>query len=323
MQAIYCPACGAALEPDENLMSAKCKFCGNMIALSPKDLGVDMMTSEVLAEMFRGEAAGVFLKQKLEELNQDQYWKHHAQTVTFIAEDDSVVEISYIHYVNSLNTSIFMGRSNVFLLFSDPDDAKRYVDTASSLRYPPDDKYSMKQFFPEITHRFALRDRRVLVVIPRGRDEYPLVSFHKLPDVHAAWIVSRLENLCCLLQFNDFVLSDIDIRDIYINPETHQAYLYGSLWRARRTAEFRSEFREKENPYEDELLAVRRIAAETMGFSLIEDTRSVVPEDFHTFLREKPKKDAFSDFSQWDVSLMLAYGKRVFRKLEQNESTLN
>ena len=63
MQTICCPACGASLELDDNLMSAKCKFCGNMIALSPKDLGVDMMTSEVLAEMFHGEAAGVFLKQ--------------------------------------------------------------------------------------------------------------------------------------------------------------------------------------------------------------------------------------------------------------------
>ncbi len=323
MQAIYCPACGAALEPDKNLMSAKCKFCGNVIALSPKDLGVDLMTSEVLAEMFQGEAAGVFLKQKLEELNQDQYWKAHAQTITFIADDDSVVEISYIHNVDSGNTSIFMGRSNVFLLFSDPDDAKRYVDTVSSLRYPPDDKYSMKQFFPEITHRFVLRDKRILVVIPRGRDEYPLVSFRKLPDVHAAWIVSRLENLCCLLQFNSFVLSDIDIRDIYINPETHQAYLYGGLWHARRTSECRSKLKENENPYEDELLAVRRIAAETMGFSRTQDTRSVVPEDFYAFLCEKPEKDAFSDFSQWDVTLTLAYGKRVFRKLELNESTLN
>ncbi len=316
MQTICCPACGASLELDDNLMSAKCKFCGNMIALSPKDLGVDMMTSEVLAEMFHGEAAGVFLKQKLEELNQDTYWKQHAQTVTFIAEDDSVVEISYVHHVVSRNTSIFMGRSNVFLLFSDPNDAPCYIETAYSLKYPPDDKYDMKQFFPEITHRFTLRDRRVLVVISRGRDEYPLVSFRKLPDVHAAWIVSRLENLCCLLQYNDLVLSDIDIRDLYIDPSTHQVYLYGGLWRVRRTSELR------ENPYEAELLAVRRIATETMGFSRMEDTRSAVPEDFYTFLLEKPKGDAFSDFSQWDVSLMLAYGKRTFRKLGLNESTL-
>lgn len=318
MQAINCPTCGAVLELDDNLMSAKCKFCGNMIALSPKDLGVDMMTSEVLAEMFHGEAAGVFLKQKLEELNQEEYWKNHAQTVTFIAEDDSVVEISYIHHVNSRNTSIFMGRSNVFLLFSDPSEAAHYADTVSSLQYPADDKHPMKPFFPDIAHRFVLRDRRVLLVIARGRHEYPLISFRKLPDVHAAWIVSRLENLYCLLQFNNLVLPDIDIRDLYINPETHQACLYGGLGRARRTSEYRG----SENPYEGELLAVRRIAAETMGFSRIEDTVSAVPEAFHEFLCEKPKADAFSDFSEWDVSLMLAYGKRTFRKLDLNESTL-
>jgi hypothetical protein len=206
----------------------------------------------------------------------------------------------------------------VFLLFSDPKDAKRYVDTTSSLRFPPNDKYSMKQFLPEVTHQFTLRDGRVLAVISRGRYEYPLVSFEKLPDVHAAWIVSRLENLCCLLEYNELTLSDIDIRDIYINPETHQAYLYGGLWRACRTSKARA----KENPFEAELLAVRKIAAAVMGFSGIEDTRSAVPEAFYEFLSEKPKEDAFSDFAWWDVSLTLAYGKRVFRKMGLNESTL-
>ena len=316
MHTISCPACGAVLEAEDNLMSAKCKFCGNMIALSPEDLGVDRMTSEVLAEMFHGEATGAFLKKKLEELNQEEYWKNHAQTATFIAGNDAVVEISYIHHVTAGNTSIFMGRSHVFLLFSDPNEAQCYIDAASSLKCPPVDKYDMKQFFPDITHRFMLRDRRVLAVISRGRHEYPLVSFRKLPDVHAAWIVSRLENLCCLLQYNGLVLPDIDIRDLYIDPGTHQAYLYGGLERARRVSEIRG------NAFEAELMAVRRIAAEVMGFSRVEDAQNAVPEDFYTFLVEKPKNDAFSDFSQWDVSLMLAYGKRTFHKMDLNESTL-
>jgi hypothetical protein len=78
--------------------------------------------------MFHGEAAGVFLKKKLEELNQEEYWKNHAQTATFITGNEAVVEISYIHHVTAGNTSIFMGRSNVFLLFSDPNDAARYIE---------------------------------------------------------------------------------------------------------------------------------------------------------------------------------------------------
>lgn len=318
MQAIRCPGCGATLEPDNNLISAKCQFCGTTIALSPGDLGVDMTTAVVLAEMFHGDAAGVFLKKKMEELNIDEYWKHHAQTVKLVAEDASVVEISCIHHAVSQNTAIFMGRTNVFLLFSDPKEEKRYVDTASSLRYPPDDKQSIKHCLPEITHRFVLQDRRVLIVINRGRDEYPLASFRKLPDTHAAWIISRLQNLCCLLQYNNLSLSDIDIRDLYINPETHQVCLYGGLWRASRTSGTLS----NANPYEAELMAVRKIAAAAMGFSGIEDARSAVPEAFYDFLSEKPKDDAFSDFAWWDISLTLAYGKRVFRKIGLQDSTL-
>lgn len=319
MQTVRCPSCGAALEPEHNLLTAQCKFCGITVTLSPNDLGVDMTTSGLLAEMFRGEAAGVFLKRKMEELNMDEYWKHHAQTITFVAEDGSVVEISYIHHAVSGNTSIFMGRTNVFLLFSDSGDAARYVDMVSTMQYPPDDKYSMKQFLPEVTHQFVLQDRKVLVVIHRGRHEYPLVSFQKLPDVHAAWVISRLENLCCLLEFNHLSLSDIDIRDIYINPETHQACLYGGLWRASRTPKIPLHG----NSYEAELLVVRRIAAEAMGYSAIEEIRGTIPDDFYTFLSEKPKEDAFADFSWWDVSLTLAYGKRVFRKLGIEDSTLS
>ncbi len=318
MQAVRCPSCGATLDLDNNLMTAKCKFCGSTVTLSPADLGVDQTTVGVLAEMFHGDAAGVFLKKKLEELNMDEYWKHHAQTVTFVTEDDSVVEISYIHNVTVEKTEIFMGRSNVFLLFNAPEEAKHYVDAASSVQLPPDDKHNMKQFLPEITHQFTLRDRRVLLVITRGRYEYPLVSFRGLPDVHAAWIVSRLENLCCLLQYNHLTVPDLDIRDIYINPETHQAYLYGGLWRANRIVGALSSAK----TYEAELRSVRKIASEAMGFSEIENAQKAMPEAFYDFLREKPKDDAFSDFAWWDVSLTLAYGKRVFRDLGLKESTL-
>lgn len=39
------------------------------------------MTSGVLAEIFHGDAAGVFLKTKMEEFNMDEYRKHHAKTI--------------------------------------------------------------------------------------------------------------------------------------------------------------------------------------------------------------------------------------------------
>jgi len=318
MQAVRCPSCGATLELDKSLLTSTCKFCGSTVTLSPADLGVDQTTAGVLAEMLHGDAAGVFLKKKLEELNMEEYWKHHAQTVTFVAEDASVVEISYVHSATVQNSTIFMGRSNAFLLFADPKDAKNYVDMVSSVQFPSDDKHDMKQFLPEITHQFTLRDRRVLIIITRGRYEYPLVSFRGLPDVHAAWVVSRLENLCCLLQYNQLTVPDLDIRDIYINPETHQAYLYGGLWRANRIVGALSSAK----TYEAELRSVRRIATEAMGFSEIENARKAMPEAFFEFLNEKPKDDAFSDFAWWDVSLTLAYGKRVFRDLGLKESTL-
>jgi hypothetical protein len=318
MKTIRCPSCAAALELDNSLMVSRCTFCGCTITLSPDDLGVDKTTSELLSEMFRGEAAGVFLKQKMEQLNMDEYWKYHAQTISFISEDNATINISYIHMAISGNTSIFMGRANVFLLFADSQIAQDYFNALSSIRFPLNDTRSMNRYLPEITHQFVLKDSRVLVVINRGAHEYPLISFKSLPDVHAAWMISRLENLCCLLQYSGLSLSAMSIKDLYIDPQDHQVFLYGGLWTAQKTTGRGSSGK----PFESELLAVRRIAAEVIGHDRIEACQGAVPEAFYSFLIEKPKDDAYADFEWWDISLALAYGKRKFQKLDLNESTL-
>lgn len=317
MKTIQCPHCGANIEADESFLSAHCRFCGATLTLSPEDLGIDKTTSELLAEMFGGEAAGAFLKHKIEDMNREEYWKHHAETMSFSSRG-STVEISYIHKAVSDKAVILMGKANVFILFQNKSDADRYISAVNSLSYPQSDTRDLKRFMPDISHSFILDDSRVLVIINRGIREYPLSSFNKLPGVHAAWIISRLENLCCLFQYNNLAVPDFCINDLYIDPEEHQVYFYGGLWNAVRAAGASSSALIRQ-----ELLSLRKTAANVMGYPNPAGCKPEIPEDFYTFLTAEPKKDAFADFGWWDLSLTMAYGKRKFQKLGLNDSSLN
>ena len=59
---------------------------------------------------------------------------------------------------------------------------------------------------------------------------YPLNMLGVLLDRHVAWIVSRLENLCCLLDYNNMVLNGLTEDNLFVDPVNHQIYLYGGWW---------------------------------------------------------------------------------------------
>jgi hypothetical protein len=52
----------------------------------------------------------------------------------------------------------------------------------------------------------------------------------KFDPRHVAWIISRLYNICSLIQYNHKVHMDISVNSILINPETHWLGLYGGWW---------------------------------------------------------------------------------------------
>lgn len=312
LKVLHCPNCGGDVEIQENFISAICPYCNSKIALSPEDLGINKVTSELLGEMFAGQAVGTFLKQQIKKLNRDEFWKENAHKISLECTDGTI-EISYIHKAVSESAIILTARSNVILLFEDIKSADKYCNTVKSLKFPQNDVKNLRQFVPNITGRFTLINNQAMVVIEKGDNEYPLSAFKNLPDVHAAWVVSRLENLCCLLQFNNISIPKFGLSDLYVDSEEHQIYFYGG---------FESSMPVSKDNIRNELLSLRQAAANVMGCKSVKDTENKVPKDFYEFLNGEPKENPFEDFKQWDLSLTLAYGKRTFRKLDCTENSI-
>lgn len=312
LKVLHCPNCGGDVEIQENFISAICPYCNSKIALSPEDLGINKITSELLAEMFEGQAVGTFLKQQIKKLNRDEFWKENAHKIKLECTD-GIIEISYIHKAVSDSAIILTARSNVILLFEDMKKADKYCSTVKKLEFPQNDIKNLRQFVPEITGRFMLSNNRAMVVIEKGDNEYPLSAFKNLPDVHTAWIISRLENLCCLFQFNNISVPKFGISDLYIDLDEHQVYFYGGYENAMPAFK---------NNVRNELLSLRQTAANVMGCKSVSNTENKIPKDFYEFLNEEPKENPFEDFKQWDLSLTLAYGKRIFRKLDYVENSI-
>ena len=138
-----------------------------------------------------------------------------------------------------------------------------------------------------------------------------------------AWIVSRLENICCVLEYNGLVHPRICVDSVYINPRTHQACLYGDWWRVGRA--FSAPVgRDRMLLSEDNLIGVRNTAAVLLGCPnrLRVTAEAGIPDAFAAFLAGKPCEDAYEDFALWDETLIKAYGERKFVNLDINERRL-
>ncbi len=69
-----------------------------------------------------------------------------------------------------------------------------------------------------------------MVAIEKKPGVYPLRLLGILLDRHTAWVISRLENLCCLLSYSGIVLNGLTLDNLFVEPATHQIYLYGGWW---------------------------------------------------------------------------------------------
>jgi hypothetical protein len=133
------------------------------------------------------------------------------------------------------------------------------------------------------------------ILISKPENAYPLSIFGMLNARTVAWIISRFENLCCLFAFNEIDFTKLNIKDFYINPKSHELYMLGG---------FDNYIKSNNNTY---LYEFRKIALSIMD-------KSTAPELCLNFLNEKPAKDAFTDFNNWDNVIEKGFGGHNFYK---------
>lgn len=191
------------------------------------------------------------------------------------------------------------------------------------------------RYLPSWKGAYETADGRV-VVLQKSPDHLPLrdVLTHlggRLDPRHVAWVMSRLCNLACYLEWAEIVHGDISIDNYFISPSGHVGSLIGGWWYARyagtklvalprRTMDTISTkvLAAKIADFSIDLEMVRATGRELLGDPAGSrlQTMSDVPRPFANWLRLPPAGTAVATYKDWyDKVVLDSFGPRKFVEL--------
>ncbi len=319
MKNLNCKNCGADMRIDISAMTAVCHYCGTKYVLSRED-------TDYFREFYHQMNSFLSLEHDEQERRKkaDTLWEK-AETEVLECTNGSSIEIRYMHCFHTNDCTIYTARRNIIFCFDKDhaDLAEQYRKNVSLLDYPSADTRQLSNFFPKVTGGFSLTNGGTALVTAKDEDEYPLSLFGTLGGRHVAWIISRMENLCCVLEYNGLVHLELNENTLYINPYTHQASLYGGWWKAGKHNSLSSDGKTILQCRQN-LLQLRNTAARLLGFDSAQNVHSSreIPKALAQFISGLPENNAYDDFALWDDMLIKAYGERKFIHLDTDDETI-
>lgn len=317
MKNLNCRNCGAPMVIEPSGTTAYCPYCQSEYVLDHRDTDYYRDFYMRMRDFFRLSADGQERRRRA-----DALWQQAEQEV-FECSDGRQIRVASLHSFSDRVMTAYAARQSVIFRFAPEQagQADRFRKAIAMLDYPSADTRSLADFFPAVSGGYTLRDGSVLLAVKKREDEYPLRLFGKLTGRHAAWLVGRMENLCCVLEYSSIVHPDFGIDTLYIDPYDHQACLYGGWWNAVRN---HTTVNGKVLTTRDNLTALRETAARVLGFASAADAKATedVPEPFAAFLRSAPEGNAYEDFERWDAVLIQSYGERKFVTMDTDDAQI-
>lgn len=285
---VRCDNCGA-----EYRISSRgemvCRFCGSNVYLSDMDFKAYKNTRDnmLMSDRFTNDEAadtGDVLR----------LW-NNCSTANF--KTIKGVNISFDCYYSVIldDKEVYIGADKIAVIFSNTFSLTNFTVNLSQIEYPSADIKDLSRFLPNIIFKSALEDGRSIIIISKTDNIYPLFLFENLKATTVAWIISRLENLGCLLEFNNMDFRVLRAEDLYINPKTHELFILDGWDGVEKTS--------RRNYLKD----MRLIAKDIM------DT-STAPELCMKFLDGDPEETAYDDFSAWDEVIMKGFNGHNFHQ---------
>ncbi len=294
---------------DASAMTAVCRYCGTRYVLNRED-------TDYYLEFYK--QMSVFLAGGRDEqdrrLRADRLWEDADEKI-FECADGKQIAIRYLYSTSLKDADIYVARRNIIYHFRNngAELSDKYRRVVSFIDYPSADIRKLSDFFPTVTGGFHLSDGTYILVIDKNSDEYPLRIFGKLTGRHVAWIISRMENLCCVLEYNSLVHPQINPDTLFINPYQHQVSLLGNWWNVTKKNAMGDDMSIRK--MSTNLIQLRSTAKEILG----DDT---APAALLEFIDSEPKCDAYEDFAYWDEMLIKAYGERKFINFDTDDETV-
>lgn len=122
-----------------------------------------------------------------------------------------------VAYVADLSVTYILDKQN-----------KRFFDNAinqiGALKYAnPNMEEEFSRYLPKIKHQFETRDGQYCLILDKTPDVFLLsdiLAYYKnsIPDRHAAWIISRLCNLCCYFDYLGMAHNGLTLQNCFISP---------------------------------------------------------------------------------------------------------
>lgn len=223
MAILKCKMCGGTLDYDQGQNLAVCPYCGSKSTVFDQD--------RKLFEQFQSQFAAL-LDQNQKPAPEDGFWVESSKD-ELIRADGAVIEISFLTKRKTDLCTMYVAKRNIIYLFEEEhaEYASRYQEMVKNLRYPsPEMERRLSEYIPKLVTECRLADGSIFLAIEKRKGTYPLKMLGTLLHRHVAWIISRLENLCCLLDYNNMVLNALTADNLFVDPANHQIYLYGGWW---------------------------------------------------------------------------------------------
>lgn len=231
---------------------------------------------------------------------------NNVENVTYNAENGNLININYSFTYVEDGVVTYITKDSVIHVFdkANRDKAKLMMSGINMLEYPSAAAKDLSRCFPTIKAEIELKDGGVLYAFNKPENAYPLFAFGNLKPVHVAWIISRMENFCCVFEYSEVIHGGITTNSVFINPKTHEAFLYGGWWNTKR----------KYSSDSTDLKALRIVAKKVTG-RFIESA----PKEYQAFLNGSPSgMDAYDDFGAWDRVIEEGFGGHRFTIFEQD-----
>lgn len=284
---IRCNNCGAEYRINSR-GEMNCPFCGSKVYLNDKDFEEYLNARE---EMLIKDKNDNDFANDLGDVRHK--WNNELQ-VFLDAENGKTVNLKYFYRFDRENKTVYVSRNKVSILYDNPDDCDRAIENFKNLEYPSSDIEKLSKGFPTILAIVDLKDNKKLLVLDKVENIYPLAIFNKLDPKNVAWIISRMENTGCILQFNSLDFTNLTVYDIYINPKTHHVFFLDG-WETVVPSSTTTSY----------LKALREIAKE-------QTILGRAPQKYIDFLEGAPARSAYDDFYAWDDVIMNGFNGHNF-----------
>lgn len=263
-------------------------------------------------------------------------WKD-GHSITFSAADGKAKRVNFLISEAFECGTVYIANSVVVYVFSAERKAV-YDDTIKNiknLRYA--DKQmedSFKEMLPSIVDNFAATSGEYVLVLRKDASSIRLIDILTycnnsksgdgtgIPHKQAAWIMSRLCNIACYLDFYKLVHNGITLNNCFISPETHSLKLLGG-WGCAIASGEKMKFTTKE------VLSVMPITVRTSKLSNMQTDLECIKQigrqitlgqnleyPFKQWITRGALTSAQQEFKDWDIQLTASYGKRQFTKWE-------